>query len=66
MRLADWLEETRTTQQSFARAIGVTQGRVSQILKGAVPSFRLVRRIEQATDGRVTSDDFACDVEVAP
>lgn len=62
MRLSDYLRETKTTQQTFAEAIGVTQGRVSQLIKGELPSFEraldLVGRISAATGGKVTADDF--------
>ena len=53
MKLADWLKRTGGTQAAFARAIGVSQGRVSQILAGEAPSLELALKIEQATRGRV-------------
>lgn len=62
MRLKDYLDETETTQEAFAKAIGVTQGRVSQLTKGRLSSLRraadLIARIEGATDNRVTAADF--------
>lgn len=53
MRLGAWLAEKGVTQDAFAEKIGVTQGRVSQIVKGALPSLDLARRIKAATDGDV-------------
>lgn len=58
MRLADWLEKTGTTQDALARAIGTTQGRVSQILNGDSPSLKLAAKIAKATKGAVTANDF--------
>lgn len=62
MRLSDYLRETKTTQEAFAEAIGVTQGRVSQLIKGELPSFDramdLIGRINAATGGLVTASDF--------
>lgn len=58
MRLADWLRQTNTTQAQLAKAVGATQGRISQLLKGAPPSFALARRIADVTGGQVTANDF--------
>lgn len=58
MRLADWLKETGTAQDAFANAIGVTQGRISQLVRGGWPSADLALKIAAATDGKVTANDF--------
>lgn len=58
MRLAEWLKESKTTQDSLAKACGVTQGRISQIVLGAAPSLMLAGKIKEATGGAVTPDDF--------
>lgn len=63
MRLAEWLETTDTTQHALARAAGVTQGRISQIIVGKEkPSLELTRRLVQATGGRVTLLDLRPDL----
>ena len=36
MKLAEWLTNSGTSQSDLARRIGVTQGRISQIVKGAI------------------------------
>ena len=59
MKLAEWLRRTKTTQAALARAIGVSQGRVSQIVAGATPSLELAVRIGEATGGQVQPADFA-------
>jgi transcriptional regulator with XRE-family HTH domain len=59
MRLADWLEQSGKTQEYLASVVGVTQGRISQLLKGDAPSMKLARKIAHATDGAVTANDFA-------
>lgn len=58
MQLADWLRQTKTTQTDLAKAVGATQGRISQLLNGGMPSFALARRIAEVTDGQVTANDF--------
>jgi predicted XRE-type DNA-binding protein len=58
MRLADWLKETGMAQDTFAAAIGVTQGRVSQLVRGGWPSADLALKIAIVTDGKVTANDF--------
>ncbi len=58
MKLADWLKTTGTTQAALARMIGVSQGRVSQLVSGETPSLELALAIEEASKGAVTPADF--------
>ena len=58
MRLDEWLRRSGTTQSAFADEIGVTQGRVSQIVNGDTPSVDLLIKIARATGGRVGLRDF--------
>lgn len=58
MRLADWFIETKKTQQWLAEQVGVTQGRIAQIVRGDVPPLPLAARIEKATGQQVTLRDF--------
>jgi len=59
MKLANWLKGTGTTQAAFAKAIGVSQGRISQIVKGEAPSLDLAMKIESMTRGKVRIGDLA-------
>jgi len=58
MTLSQWLAETGTTQMELAGALGITQGRVSQLIKGAAPSFDLAGKISQVTGNKVRAADF--------
>ena len=58
MKLADWFSDTRKTQKWLADQVGVTQGRIAQIVGGDIPPLPLAARIEKATDERVTLRDF--------
>lgn len=63
MRLSEYLEKHEITQKAFAEKIGVTQGRISQlIIDGKLTSLEraldLIERIERATGGKVTSKDW--------
>ena len=62
MRFAKWFDRQRKqeglTQQAFASEVGITQGRVAQLLKGDLPSMQLAFRITHATDGEVEPNDF--------
>lgn len=59
MRFADWFNRQEgLTQESFAHAVGVTQGRIAQLLNGDLPSMQLAARIKEATGGKVTPNDF--------
>lgn len=61
MKLAAWLTQSRTSQSALARGIGVSQGRISQIIAGESPSFDLAMKISRATGGRVRPEDFQQD-----
>jgi 3,4-dihydroxy 2-butanone 4-phosphate synthase/GTP cyclohydrolase II len=67
MRLSEWFKaQGGLTQQTFARTVGVTQGRIAQLLDGDLPSLPLAFRIAAATDGQVTPNDFFPQSEAAP
>ena len=58
MDLAGWLERTKTPRSAFARAVGVSPGRITQICEGELPSLELAERIAKETAGAVTPNDF--------
>jgi 3,4-dihydroxy 2-butanone 4-phosphate synthase/GTP cyclohydrolase II len=58
MELSGWLERTRTPRSAFARAVGVSPGRITQICEGELPSLELAERIARETAGAVTPNDF--------
>jgi 3,4-dihydroxy 2-butanone 4-phosphate synthase/GTP cyclohydrolase II len=59
MKLSDWLINKGVTQAELASALGITQGRVSQLVKGDVPSLDLAVRIERITKGKVRAGDLS-------
>jgi 3,4-dihydroxy 2-butanone 4-phosphate synthase/GTP cyclohydrolase II len=59
MKLPDWLDKTSTSQSALAKAIGVSQGRVSQLIAGASPSLDLALKIATFTNNSVRPEDFA-------
>jgi 3,4-dihydroxy 2-butanone 4-phosphate synthase/GTP cyclohydrolase II len=58
MKLADWIINSGVSQSELARRIGVTQGRVSQLAGGALPSLELAKKIAVATGNKVRPQDF--------
>jgi transcriptional regulator with XRE-family HTH domain len=58
MRFPEWLKQSGMTQEAFAAKVGVTQGRISQIIQGKPPSWKLAAKIKEATGGEVSADDF--------
>jgi 3,4-dihydroxy 2-butanone 4-phosphate synthase / GTP cyclohydrolase II len=58
MKLSDWLTQSKTSQSALARQLGITQGRVSQILGGEAPSLELALRISAITGGKVRPETF--------
>ena len=58
MKLAEWLTNSDTSQSELARGLGITQGRVSQLVAGAQPSLELAIKIAAATGNKVQPQDF--------
>lgn len=58
MKLSEWLVNSGVSQSELARRIGVTQGRVSQLVAGGVPSLELAKKIAAATSNKVRPQDF--------
>ncbi|PZF77778.1 3,4-dihydroxy-2-butanone-4-phosphate synthase [Aestuariivirga litoralis] len=58
MKLSEWLANSGTSQSELARRLGVTQGRVSQLVAGALPSLDLANKIAAATGNKVRATDF--------
>jgi 3,4-dihydroxy 2-butanone 4-phosphate synthase/GTP cyclohydrolase II len=58
MRLAEWMSASGTSQSALARRLGITQGRVSQLVAGGQPSLDLAMKIMAATGTRVRPQDF--------
>jgi 3,4-dihydroxy 2-butanone 4-phosphate synthase/GTP cyclohydrolase II len=58
MKLSEWLANNFTSQSEFARQLGVTQGRISQIVAGEQPSLDLAMKIAGLTNNQVRPQDF--------
>jgi len=58
MKLSEWLINSGTSQSELARRLGITQGRVSQLVGGAQPSLDLANRIAAVTANKVRPSDF--------
>lgn len=58
--LGQYLSDNNLTQTEFAQRIGVTPGRVHQLLNGkdGKPSLELAAKIEDETKGAVTFKDW--------
>lgn len=64
MTLQDYLAEHRLTQAGFATRVGATQAAISRWVNGSrLPAWPHLVRINQATDGRVTPNDFLASAE---
>lgn len=59
--LRDYLETNNLQKSEFAKRIGVTPGRVSQLLNDSSekPSLGLILKIEDVTGGAVRAQDWA-------
>ena len=54
--LSKYLESNGIKRAAFARRLGVTRARVTQICSGGVAHLDLARRIETETDGKIPVD----------
>ena len=58
-KLATYLETAAIRRSAFARMVGVTPGRITQICNGEAPSLAVAVAIEKATAGVVKAADLA-------
>lgn len=54
MQLSEWLKSSKTSQAVLAQRLGLTQGRVSQIVADGTDSLSTAIMIEEVTGGEVT------------
>ena len=54
--LSQYLDESGIRRADFARRLGVTRARVTQICSGGVAHLELARRIEAETQGKIPVD----------
>lgn len=58
MTLAEYLKTTRTTQDALGLKVGLTQGRISQIVEKGTRDLATAKKIEDATGGQVKWADL--------
>ena len=58
MKLSEWLANSSTSQPEFARQLGVTQGRISQIVAGEQTSLDLAMKSAGLTNNQVRPQNF--------
>lgn len=65
--LGSYLRKNKIKKSDFAKRIGVTPGRVSQLLNGkdGKPKLELAKKIQDETDGAVTFQDWLPEGEAA-
>lgn len=59
MKLRDYLHFNHITKTKMAEDLGISRTHLTQILKGRhTPRLGLAHKIEQITNGKVTTEDF--------
>ena len=58
MKLAEWLDTRKMTQGAFGKKVGLTQGRISQIVAKGTRDIATAMSIQRATDYEVTLADL--------
>lgn len=59
MNLAEWLRQSGTRKTELARQLGVSAGRVSQLVAGETPSLELALKIQGLTGNQVRPESFS-------
>ena len=60
MDLNEYLEKKRMTQVAFASLIGVSKFHLNKIVhRVKTPSFKLLKKIDEVTEGLVSFKDFS-------
>ena len=59
MKLKDFMKERSLTERQFSSILGISQQHLNFIIRGkSTPSIELIRRIIEATNGKVTIGDL--------
>lgn len=58
MKLGEWLSTHKLTQDEFGLRVGVTQGRVSQIVTRGTTDLPMALKIQRETDGAVSVEEL--------
>ena len=65
MKLIDYIHHRRklfgrkASARQYAKKLGITEGHLSRICRGKLtPSFKLLQRIVEVTEGEVRLEDF--------
>ena len=59
MTLEQWIKQSGTRKMDIARALGISPGRVSQLLSGETPSLDLAVKIQRLTGNQVRPESFS-------
>jgi len=59
MNLAEWIRQSGTRKAELARVLGISPGRVSQLLAGETPSLDLAIKIQGVTGNQVLPESFS-------
>ncbi len=64
MRLKDYLHQNQISYEAFAESIGYSYGGVLKWIRGdRFPRPSVIARISEATNGAVTANDFAKQIQ---
>ncbi len=59
MTLDQWIKQSGTRKGDIARSLGISPGRVSQLLSGEMPSLDLAVKIQRLTGNQVRPESFS-------
>ncbi|HUE45666.1 MAG TPA: 3,4-dihydroxy-2-butanone-4-phosphate synthase [Aestuariivirgaceae bacterium] len=59
MTLEQWIKQSGTRKGDVARSLGISPGRVSQLLSGDMPSLDLAVKIQRLTGNQVRPESFS-------
>lgn len=59
MKLKEYLSENNLTHENFSQQVGVSRVQITKIINKYVsPSAKVMKKIKEATDGKVSYEDL--------
>ena len=58
MKLKDYFKKYSINKAGFAKNLGVSRSYIYWLIKGGIPSIEAAKKIEEATEGKVTKEEL--------
>ena len=58
MKLKEYFKRYSINKAGFAKSLGVSRSYIYWLMKGGIPSVEAARKIEEATEGKVSKEEL--------